>query len=130
MSFTDAQKVDIRRFCGYPAYGGTPSGFQSWRFFQVYGLLEYRMNNLSSTEETAVETIYLANLYPLELAIANSGQGATDNMDTDSAGPWVHNKNEVRDRSRLFDMWCRRLCGFFDIPPGPALGDGSARIVI
>ncbi len=52
--FTDAQLTDIRRFCGYPAYGGSPSGFQSWRFFQAYGLLEYRLQNLSPAEQQVV----------------------------------------------------------------------------
>ena len=33
MAFTDAEKTDIRRFCGYPAYGAANSGFQNWRFF-------------------------------------------------------------------------------------------------
>ncbi len=50
MAFTDAEKTDIRRFCGYPAYGAGAAGFQSWRFYQAYGMLEYRMNNLSAAE--------------------------------------------------------------------------------
>ena len=40
---SDDEKANIRRFCGYPAYGAGPSGFQGWRFFQAYGLLEYRL---------------------------------------------------------------------------------------
>ena len=47
---TDAEKTDIRRYCGYPPYGSAPAGFQTWRFYQVYGLLEFRMNNLSQAE--------------------------------------------------------------------------------
>lgn len=31
--FTDAEKADVRRFCGYPTYGSGARGFQSWRFF-------------------------------------------------------------------------------------------------
>ena len=27
--FADAEKTDIRRFCGYPAYGAGPSGFHA-----------------------------------------------------------------------------------------------------
>ena len=46
--FTDAEKTDIRRFAGYPAYGAVPSSFQSYRFFQAYGTLEYRIANLSA----------------------------------------------------------------------------------
>jgi len=52
MPFTDEEKTDIRRFCGYPAYGAGAAGFQSWRFYQAYGTLEFRMNNLSSAELT------------------------------------------------------------------------------
>ena len=44
MLFTDAEKTDIRRHCGYPAYGAGAAGFQAWRFYQAYGLLEYRIN--------------------------------------------------------------------------------------
>lgn len=57
----DQQKAQIRRHMGYPAIGnpvnspaaaGTLStGFQGFRFFNVYGQLEYKMNWLSATEE-------------------------------------------------------------------------------
>jgi len=56
MAFTTAEKVDIRRHCGYPMYGGTPSSFQSYRFFTAYGTLEYRMNNMLAEEEAVVWT--------------------------------------------------------------------------
>ena len=36
---TDPEKTDVRRFCGYPAYGAGVDGFDGWRFYQVYGLL-------------------------------------------------------------------------------------------
>lgn len=129
MSFTEAQKVDIRRFAGYGAYGAGPSGFQSWRFFQAYGTLEFKLNNLDPTEEAVIETTYLANLYTLETAITS----ASSNLDTDVAAVWTHNKNEVRDRTRLFDLWRKRLCDFLGIPPGPHLAtaaSGSVGIVI
>ena len=119
-TFTDAQKVDIRRFCGYPAYGGSPAGFQSWRFFQAYGLLEFRMNNLLPEEATIVAS-YLATLYPLETAIPNAGS----NLDTAQASVWTHNAREVVDRRSLFDDWRRRLCAFLGVPPGPGLISGN-----
>lgn len=119
-SFTDAQKTDIRRFCGYPAYGGTPSGFQSWRFFQAYGLLEYRMNNLSP-EEVQVVLNYLATLYTLEAAVPNAGA----NLDTAAAAVWTHNAHEVRDRAALLDEWRRRLCAFLGVPLGAGLASGG-----
>lgn len=119
-SFSDDEKAQIRRFCGYPAYGAGAAGFQSWRFFQAYGTLEYRMNNMAPAE-TQIARQYLTSLYTLEAAIPAAGQ----NLDTDEAAVWVHNKNEVSDRTALFNSWCRRLCGFLGVPPGPALSDGS-----
>lgn len=124
MSFTQAEKVDIRRFCGYPLYGATPSSFQSYRFFQAYGTLEYRMANMQAEEEAVVRSTYLANLSTLEAAIPAAGA----NLDTDQAAVWVHNKNEVRDRAALLNKWRRDLCGFMGIPPGPSLGAGGASV--
>jgi hypothetical protein len=125
MAFTDAQKTDVRRFCGYPAYGAGDAGFQGWRFFQAYGLLEYRLNNLSDAETVVVGT-YLTTLQGLESAVT----GASANLDTDQASVWRHNRNEVADRAALFDGWRRRLCGFLGVPPGPDLGDGSLTLVV
>jgi hypothetical protein len=122
---TDAEKTDVRRYCGYPAYGAAPVGFQTWRFFQVYGLLEFRMNNLSQSE-TGIVRRYLVTLHDLEGAIPRSGE----NLDTDQAAVWTHNRDETRDRVRLFDSWCRRLCGFLGLPSGPALTDGGITLVV
>ncbi len=124
-AFTDAQKVDIRRFCGYPAYGAGAAGFNSWRFFQAYGTLEYRMNNLAPAE-IAVTLQYLSTLATLEAAIPPTSA----NLDTESAAAWTHNDNETRDRTVLFDSWRRRLCGFLGIPPGPALADAGVTLVV
>jgi hypothetical protein len=118
--FTDAQLTDIRRFCGYPAYGGGPSGFQSWRFFQAYGTLEYRLQNLSPAEVQVVLN-QLAILYTLEAAVPNAG----GNLDTAQAAVWTHNAREVTDRAGLFDDWRRRLCAFLGVPPGPGLASGG-----
>jgi hypothetical protein len=125
MAFADSEKTDIRRFCGYPAYGAANSNFQNWRFFQAYGLLEFRMNNLSDTEATVVRR-YLGTLTVLEFAVPRAG----DNLDTDQASVWTRNRDELRDRGRLFDDWRRRLCGFFGIPPGPALADGGITVIV
>jgi hypothetical protein len=123
--FTDAQKTDIRRFCGYPAYGAGAAGFSSWRFFQAYGTLEYRLNNLSPAE-IAVTLQYLSTLATLEAAIPPTSA----NLDTESAAAWTHNENETRDRTVLFDSWRRRLCGFLGIPPGPALANAGVTLVV
>jgi hypothetical protein len=122
--FTTAQKVDIRRFCGYPQFGNVPSSFQSYRFFQSYGTLEYRMQNMLTEEATVVMNVYLENLTTLEAAIPAAGA----NLDTDQAASWKHNKSEVRDRSELFNKWRRDLCAFMGIPAGPGLGEGGNSI--
>jgi hypothetical protein len=125
MPLTDAEKTDLRRFCGYPAYGAAPAGSQSWRFYQSYGLLEFRMNNLSQSE-LAIARRYLGTLVGLEVAIPQSG----GNLDTDQAAVWTRNRDEVQDRSRLFDDWCRRLCAFFGVPPGPGLMTAGMALVV
>jgi hypothetical protein len=125
MAFLDCEKTDIRRFCGYPAYGGAPAGFENWRFYQVYGLLEFRMNNLSPEEEAVVRR-YLANLNVLETAVPLAAQ----NLDTDEAAVWTHNRDEVAQRTALFDDWRRRLCAFFGLPPGPGLTSSGITIVV
>ena len=125
MAFSNSEKTDIRRFCGYPAFGAVNSGFQNWRFFQAYGLMEFRMNNLSDAEAAVVRR-YLATLTGLELAVPSSG----DNLDTDQASVWTRNRDELRDRTKLLDDWRRRLCGFFGIPPGPALGETGVTLIV
>jgi len=121
----DADKVDARRFCGYPAFGSDPGGFTGWRFFQAFGLLEYRLNNLGQSEIVVMQS-YLVTLRLLETGVPN----AASNLDTDRAAVWVHNRDEVRDRAALLDDWRRRLCGFLGVPLGPALGGGSIRLVV
>lgn len=123
--FTDGQKTDIRRFCGYPAYGAGAAGFSSWRFFQAYGTLEYRLNNLAPAE-IAVTLQYISTLAALEAVIPT----ASDNLDTEMAAGWTHNAREVADRVALLDSWRRRLCGFLGIPPGPALADAGITLVV
>ena len=122
--FTDQQKTDIRRFCGYPAYGTGQDGNMGWRFFSAYGALEFRMNNLSPNE-ISVAVTYIATLTQLELAVL----GASDNLDSEAAASWTRNSNEVADRLRLFDSWRRRLCAFLGIPPGEGLGPSGLSLV-
>jgi hypothetical protein len=124
-ALSDVEKVEIRRQCGYPVYGAAPDGMQTWRFFQAYGLLEYRMNNLSDAE-TAVTRRYLLSIASLEIAVP----GTSDNLDTERAGDWTHNPSEFTDRTRLLDNWRRRLCGFLGVPAGPALGTGTPTLVV
>ena len=123
--FSDAEKADVRRFCGYPTYGSNASGFQSWRFFTQYGLLEYRMNNFAPAEFANVR-YFLSQLYPLESAV----WAASANLDTDKAAVFIRNKSEVSDRTALFNQVRKNFCGVVGIPPGPDLESGGGRIVI
>jgi hypothetical protein len=86
-----------------------------------YLALEYRLQHMSANEGAVVVNTYLANLTTLETAIV----GASANLDTASAGPWVHNANEQRDRERLFTSWRLRLCEFLGVPPGPQFDGGN-----
>lgn len=126
--FTDSEKVDIRRFCGFQAFGAAATQGFGARFMTHYGLLEYRINNYSAAEEDVVRTTYLANLGPLETAIFGAGA----NLDTDEAAVWKHNKREVADRTALFNQVRRQLCAFIGIGPGPGLqaGGGSIELVV
>ena len=122
---TNTQKVDVRRFCGYPAYGADNNGSLGWRFYTAYGALEYRMNNLGPEEEAVVSSM-LQTLSGLEATVP----AAADNLDTESAASWTHNANEVGDRLRLLDAWRRRLCQFFGVPPGEGLGSSGISWVV
>lgn len=125
MAFTDAERTDIRRWCGYAAFGPGASGFQNWRFFQAYGLLEYRMSNVTTAEEAAVRAM-TTRIGALETAWMDAGA----NLDTDRAAVWTRNRDEVRDRKRLYDAVRRELCAFWGLPPGPGLGDGNVKVIV
>ena len=125
MAFSDPEKTNIRRYCGYPAYGNSAGGNMGWRFYQAYGALEYRMNNLSPAEEAVVRG-QLQSLAFLESGVPASA----DNLDTDQAAIWKRNPDEPWHRIRLFGHQRRQLCQFFGIEPGPGLGDGSVRLVV
>lgn len=124
-ALSDSERTDARRFCGYPAYGSGAAGFQGWRFFQAYGLLEYRLTNMSDAE-IAVTRTYLASLGGMEAAVP----AAAMNLDTDQAAVWTRNAHEVGDRQALLDDWRRRLCGFLGVPPGPALAGAGVTLVV
>lgn len=127
MAFTDAEKVNIRRWCGYGAFGGgQPLPASGYRFATAYGAMEYRMNTLGPEEEAVARNTFLANLVTLETGIV----GAAENLDTAAAAVWTRNPREVRERTGLFNQWRREFCNFLGIPPGPGLGDGSVSFVV
>lgn len=124
MALTSAESVDVRRFMGYSVSGDSTSfNFRELVYSQVsyFGLsLDYRLQHLTADEEAIVRNVYLGRLAALETAIVS----ASDNLDTDKAAVWVHNKDEVRDRTNLFNKWRRDLCTFLGFAPGPTLQGG------
>lgn len=125
MALTDAEKVDIRRYCGFQMFGGQPVQAFGHRFYTHYGTLEFRMTNMLPEEEVVARQ-FLTDLHGLEADIPAS----RDNLDTDQAAVWKHNSKEVRDRTRLYRQWRRELCAFIGIPPGPGLTPGGIRLVV
>lgn len=115
-TFTDTEKVNIRRHCGYPAYGSGNNSFNAWRYFEEYGLLEFRMNNMAPAEEAHVRT-YLATLDGLETAIIGVGE----NLDTAQAAVWTRNPDEHRDREVLYHSFRIKLCAFMGVSGGDGL---------
>ena len=125
--FTTSQVTDIRRFCGYPPLGpGNPVFPFPW-IIKIYQAFEYLVQNTSQERGTVIVT-QLGNLSTLESAI----MGASANLDTDAAGPWTHNKNEVRDRWQMFGLQRRYLCTLVGCEVGPLLmgGGNSMQMVV
>lgn len=116
MAFIDSEKVDIRRFCGYPAFANF-----GWVYEIDYAMLETRIANMSAAEEAVIRSNYLPNLTLLETAL----MGTSDNLDTAQAAIWTHNAREQADRENLYNSKRRSLCEYIGIRPGGNLGSGS-----
>jgi hypothetical protein len=115
MALTDAQKTDVRRWLGYPVV----DEYEPITLGQV--TLNERLDNLTTPEETVLTATFLEPLATLETAILSAGE----NLDTEIAGPWTARKDEVTQRSSLFDKWRRDMAAFLGFKPGPALGGGA-----
>lgn len=129
---TDQQALDVRRYAGYPLTADTPVDdtrdfAYGWVSPGVWQTLFHRLNNLQPAEESTLINVYLVNLNSLEAAVPT----ASDNLDTDQAAVWYHNKNEMSDRLRLFDEWRCRMCDFIGIQRGPFLVQqtGGGRVI-
>jgi hypothetical protein len=126
MAFSDAERVQIRKYCGYPMFGGQPVQDFGWRYFQQYGTLEFRMVNLSPQEESEIRNNYLVKLPNLE----TDAYGVRSNLDTKQAAVWYWNDNEIRDRKKLYNYWRYQLCAFIGIGPGPYFGGGGVQFAV
>ena len=113
MALTDQERIDIRRYCGYPVYGEDVPVTFFYIYTERYMVLEQRLSYLSDDEETTLRAIYLVNIRKLESDLMLT----TDNLDTDTAAVWKHNSNEGIDRMNLYNSWRIQLCSFLGIAP-------------
>jgi len=129
MALSAAQKVNTRRWAGYPLMADAPatetSDIAYVRTRNQITTLEHRLNNLTTEEEAVLIDVYLTNLTTLEAAIP----AMSDDLDTNAAGTWVANPQEVGQRIRLFNKWRREMCAFIGVEPGPGLESSGTGIV-
>jgi hypothetical protein len=141
MALTELQRANVRRHLGYGPVGNLPNqaSFSGYRFFVQQGLMEFRLSNLSASEElillgatgspnppSPVSPNYTdlddTNVYDGYLQICNRLEGvvatATGNLDTDKAGDWTARKQEIPHRIYLYNIWCQRMAQFLYIPMG------------
>jgi hypothetical protein len=121
MELSEAQKEKVRYYCGYGMYGLQALPASGYRFSVVYGTLEYKMINLQAGEYDIIVNTFLVELPQLESDLFS----ARSNLDTAQAAVWYWNKNELRDRRRLYNMRRLDLCAFLGIPPGESLPNGG-----
>lgn len=124
--FSDAEKVVIRRHAGYQMFGGANQPNYGYRYFTHYGMLEFKLNNAHADEEAVIRD-YIVKLDKLE----TDWLGSADNLDTDEAAVWKHNKSEMKQRKALYNEWRIRLCNYLGIGAGPDVNNnGSLRIIV
>lgn len=121
----DDTKVDIRRYCGYAAYGpGASNYFELGVFLDNYRQLELRMNVLTVSEYARVTYIlnYIQQIEDLLFGMQTA-------LIVEQAAVFHRNMNETSDRHAEFCWWLRHLVNFLGILPGPkfegGLGQGN-----
>ncbi|NHN84480.1 hypothetical protein GOB93_07450 [Acetobacter musti] len=125
ISLSDAEKVNVRRYCWYPALGSDTSIRNTWPYFDKYGDFEYKLNNLSEPEIGVLRSM-LGTLSCLEAGPSQAAQ----NIDTDKASVWTHNKTEVKERIHLFYQQRLELVRFLGVEPGPGYCPNTIRFVV
>ena len=127
MALSEAQKLDVRRYAGYPLVSPDPE-FVDPAIVNVPGQVRSLgdwLDDLSAEQETVLTDLYLANLTTLE-----TGQlDALENVDASAAGTWKSNPREISERRRMFNQWRRDMCNFIGVDPGPGLGSGGMNLV-
>lgn len=131
MALTEAQMTDVRRYMGYQLAGTSmpitdDNDIVYGQFGMVTMSLQKRLTSLTASEEQVLTSIYLAQLNQLETDIF----GARENLDTDEAAVWKHNKQEVYDRSGLYNRVRKEMCSFIGFGPGPGLLGGGNTVAL
>lgn len=112
MALSTQDSEDARRYCGYPVQAAL--FFLDAEFQGYSSMLDMILAALTPGQQTTLQTNYLVPLRILEAAIPTAG----DNLDTDRAAVWWHNKSEISDRENLYQITRQKLCWFLGIPAG------------
>jgi len=120
---SDQEKVDARRFMGYPAYGSGPNDDSFGRYFGSYPTMEFRIANLLPAELVTMRA-RLAALTAEETLFEASGALVY----VGTAAVFTRNPNTISEHQRFLDAMRRRLCEFLGLPPGPQLSASSSSI--
>lgn len=117
MALLDSEKVQLRRLMWYGMKGNQFTQALGYRWATAYGLMEFRMYNMTPQEEDEIRTL-LAQTLTCEQNILNVSQ----DMDTAAAGPWKRNPKQLAENRSLFTEWRFKLLAFFALEPGPEYG--------
>lgn len=122
--FTLTEKTWIRWACGYGMEGNVASGFASWRFFQAFGVLDFKLvdGNLTPSEYQIARQMLgeISTLRTAMIAISSS-------LNVGKAAVYTRNPRELAERRSLLRDWRMQLLGLMQLPPGPDMqaGDGA-----
>lgn len=112
MALSTADTDDARRYAGYPVTAAVQ--FADTTTQAASAQLDTTLAALTDDQISIMQNTYLVPLRILEAAIPASG----DNLDTDQAAVWFHNRTEVADRTALFALTRYNFCLYLGVPPG------------
>ena len=109
------ERVQIRRLLGYSVIGTVSATggamFDSWRFMQAPGVLEYRLTNIAPNECAMVRMFTATWLYLDNLRLA-----ANDGLDVGTAAIYIRNKQEMTERTLQMDLIRQELASVLAVP--------------
>lgn len=126
MSFTEAEKTDIRRLCGFPPIGtlvlsGAPIGVNPLNYrFQVNDF-ENRLRGLTVTEEASARATLVETL-AIEASMFTMNSG----LDIDHAAVYKRNPLEMQERLQLLGWYRQKLLTVLGAVAGPGMAATSS----